>query len=320
MVDHLCHIFAGEAQQASAEKLMCLHSPRSAWHHATYEPQILHLAVLHIELARLASVNQIRPMTQNEADALVAKGLEHAAVSALYDEVNASSPIKIVPDEEHCWGTITGPTGTEISVAGTAFPAESLYHELLHAQMKIGGYRQYNQYLQAAISFPLIPLVNALDNELQHHRFFAKFTDAGFHPAYFYHDGDDQSYEHIRLDIEHRNPEATSAAAYFLKYLTVLAPGGRGSDAERELLRQFFIEKVPKEKMEAVAAAAAEVLKFGESNKLDPGDVIVNVAQWLGGFQGWWVGKSQNFPDDGVFTGEAFTFDDALKFATENGR
>lgn len=259
-------------------------------------------------------------MTQKEADALVAKGLEHAAVRALYDEVNASSPITIVPDEGHCWGTFTASAGTEISVAGAAFPAESLYHELLHAQIKIGGYRQYNQYLQAATSLPLAVLGDALDNELQHHRFFSKFQGAGFNPAYFYHDGDDESYRHIRRDIERLDPAATSAATYFLRYLTVLSPGGRGSDAEREALKQFFFEKVPKEKMDAVKAAAAEILAFGESDNLDPGDVIVNVAQRLGGFQGWWVGKSQNFPDDGVFTGEAFTIDDAQEFAKLKGR
>ncbi|MEO5599072.1 MAG: hypothetical protein ABIQ66_10685 [Novosphingobium sp.] len=259
-------------------------------------------------------------MTQQEADALVAKGLEHPAVKALYDEVNASSPIMIVPDEGHCWASITRPAGTEISVAGTAFPAESLYHELLHAQMKIGGYRQYNQYLQVAESLPLNVLGDALDNELQHHRFFSTFTLAGFDPAHFYHDGDNESYEHIRRLIESSDPAATSSATYFLRYLTVLSPGGHGSDAEREALKQFFFEKVPKEKMDAVEAAAAEVLAFGGSDRLDPGDTIQNVAQLLGGFHGWWVGKSQVFPDEGVFTGDAFTMDDAQEFAARQGR
>ncbi len=258
-------------------------------------------------------------MTQQEADALVAKGLEHAAVRMLYDEVNASSPIKIVPNEDHCWGSTTGPAGTEISVAPTAFPAESLYHELLHAQMKIGGYRQYNQYLQATASLPLYVLGDALDNELQHHRFFSKFTDAGFNSAHFYHDGDVESYKHIRQDIERMDPAATSAATYFLRFLTVLAPGGRGSDAEREALKQFFVEAIPKGKMDAVEAAAAEVLAFGGSDRLDPGDTIRNVAQLLGGFEGWWVGKSQNFPDDGVFTGDAFSMNDAQEFAKRQG-
>lgn len=256
-------------------------------------------------------------MLQQDADALVAKGLENAAVRSLYDEVNASSPIKIVPDEGHCWGSITRTAGTEISVAVTAFPAESLYHELLHAQLKIGGYRQYNQYLQAAVSFPLNVLGDALDNELQHHRFFSKFTDAGFNPAHFYHDGDVEAYDRIRQDIGDRNPADTSAATYFLRYLTVLSPGGHGSEEEREGLKQYFSEKVPKDKMQAVAAAAAEVLAFGASDRLDPGDTIVKVAQRLGGFQGWWVGKSQNFPDDGVFTGKVFTFDDAQAFALQ---
>jgi len=259
-------------------------------------------------------------MTQQEADELVTKGLENAAVRALYDEVNASSPIISVPDEGHCWGSITRPGETEIFVAPTAFPAESLYHELLHAQMKIGGYRQYDQYVQTAASFPLNVLGDALDNELQHHRFFSKFTDAGFDPARFYHDGDGESYEHVRRDIESMDPAGTSAATYFLRYLTVLSPGGHGSDAEREALKQFFFERVPNEKMDAVEAAAADVLAFGESDELDPGETIVNVARRLGGFHGWWVGKSQNFPDDGVFTGDAFTMADAAAFAKRQGR
>lgn len=217
------------------------------------------------------------------------------------------------------WGCETNAAGTKIYVAATSNPAESMYHELLHADLKIRGYRQHATLACITTDQLVRDLANALDNELQHHRIYPSFLSAGFAPERFYHDGDDATYRNIRAAIKNANPTQTSAAVYFLHYLSIIAPGGSGGEEERVRLEKFFRLKVPKDKLALVEDAADKMRAWVSAASMDPGQVTADIIVGLGDFDGWWIGASHNFPVDGHFIGAPFTEQEARSFLATYG-
>lgn len=253
-------------------------------------------------------------MDQKTATALVASALTNTTVAKLYAAVDALSPITIEPSDKKTWGSTTDAFGTTVSAAMTNYPAESLYHELLHADLKLSGYRQHVTYVR--VSDDPLPefMANALDNELQHHRIFPSFAAAGFNPEHFYNDDDDRTYARVRTELKRADPAKTNSATYFLHYLSVIAPGGKGGEDKRSQLDRFFRMRVPADKMARVTAAADKVRAWGSSTENDPGGLTADIIAGLGDFDGWWIGASEQFPTDGHFTGEPFSIADASRF------
>ena len=207
-------------------------------------------------------------------------------------------------------------SGTTISVAQTNFPAESLYHELLHAKLKLAGYVQYLTSVKVVEDNTPLVVAKALDNELQHHRMFPSFVAAGFDPARFYHDGDHNTYALVRAELKRMKPDKTSAADYFLKYLSIMAPGGAGGEGKRAQLDRFFRMTVSTDKLAKVDVAAQKLRAWGLAKTPSAGATIVEIIAGLGDYDGWWFGASPgDFPSAGYFTGSPFTMDEAEQFA-----
>ena len=164
----------------------------------------------------------------NEREELIQKAMSIDAVKDLYACVSEQSPITIKSIGKGPWGSTTENGQTTISVAPTQWPSESLSHELLHAKLKLLGYRQYSTVCSMNNDQGLLKsIVEALDNELQHHRMFTEFLTMGFNPIHFYFDGDTDAYRTIRKEIKLMGP-STHVGQFFLKFVTVIAPGGRG--------------------------------------------------------------------------------------------
>src|SRR3546814_4662637 len=77
-------------------------------------------------------------------------------------------------------------------------------------------------------------------------------------------------------------PKVATTGYLFLKYLSAIAPGGAGTDADREQLKRFFRLTVPGEKMAKIDAAAEMLLAWGGGTSLDAGPVIRDILEVLG--------------------------------------
>jgi hypothetical protein len=135
---------------------------------------------------------------------VVTEALKAPTVAALYEDINNQSPISFeagAPGEH--WGTETADGKTKIYVTSTKDPAAALAHELLHAKLKLGGYRQYLIMLSMdKKQLFLKPLGEILDNELQHHRMFEEFLGAGFRAEQFYNDDDATAFPAVRRELK----------------------------------------------------------------------------------------------------------------------
>lgn len=73
----------------------------------------------------------------------ISEALKNESVARLWEEVNSSTLVTCLPSSSKLWASETSSGLTTIHYARTKRPAEALAHELLHAKLKISGYRQY---------------------------------------------------------------------------------------------------------------------------------------------------------------------------------
>jgi hypothetical protein len=238
---------------------------------------------------------------------LIEDALENAGVKALYDKVDAQTPISVAEEQSGNWGSVTKGGATTITVTPTARPAAALAHELLHADLKNAGYGQYTVICSMDTTQRLLkPLCGPLDNELQHQRMIDDFVKLGFAKEEFYHDDDTSAFPLVRKTI--RGMDASNHPCEFLlQYFTVLAPGGVGNDRERAQLKQFFKTKCSPGTWTMLQAIEAEFEAWRTAATLDAGPTIARILGRVGCFNWSWVGTAQDFPTAGYFVGNQFS-------------
>jgi hypothetical protein len=245
---------------------------------------------------------------------IIDEARQHPEVDALYREVDAVTAITVTIVSGASWSSLTNGGATQIEAGTAKSPAAALYHELLHARLKIAGYKQHDQIVPTrARIFDLKPLVEALDNELQHHRMFGAFAAAGFSASAFYSDDDASAFTMTRRELRKMSPK-DPLEHFFLKLLTVIAPGGHGSDDDRRKLRNFLRVTAGPKKATSLDLIEGHIKAWTASTSLDPGPTLRAVLQEIGDADGGWLGASQNFPTDGIFTGAPFDIDAAEAF------
>jgi hypothetical protein len=141
-------------------------------------------------------------------------------------------------------------------------------------------------------------ILGPLDNELQHHRMYSRFAAAGFDGAKFYCDTDDSALRETRREIRQFDG-ATHPSVALLKWLTIIAPGGCGTEKELRQIRSFMRTKVGSATYRKLQRIEEILKDWGDSSVTDAGPAIVDILQILGVFSGCWIGFSSNYPADG---------------------
>jgi hypothetical protein len=159
-------------------------------------------------------------------------------VTSLLAEISNEVTIKFVASDHDGWGSNMEDGSATIWWSGCRHPSASLAHELLHLRLQLQGYKRA-RIIISNIADPETNkrLMGAIDNEIQHHKFYADFLAAGFEPHQFYMDSDADT-EHF-LDGE-TNGGPHSAASVAINFLTLMAPGGSLTDSAKSRLRDKF--------------------------------------------------------------------------------
>jgi hypothetical protein len=251
-------------------------------------------------------------MDDKQADIpLVTEALQTASVRQLYEQVSALTPIEFKTAHAGSWKSETSDEKTTITVAPTKHPEAALAHELLHARLKISGYRQY----VIAVSMDakreaLMRILPILDNELQHHRMFKDYVAAGLDPHHFYDDDDANSFHHVRQQLGQLHKD--SPPEEFLRlFVTVLAPGGVGGDDERREIRSLFEQRCRAKTWAMLTKIEEAFQQWTDSDSLDAGPTVLKVFRVLGGYRRSWIGHTANSLADGRFVGERFILEEA---------
>ncbi|WP_137105587.1 hypothetical protein [Azospirillum argentinense] len=238
---------------------------------------------------------------------------KNPSVDALYIHIDAQTPIKFVESaDEVSWSSTTMGGGTTITGAPTKHPDASLAHELLHAKLKINGYRQYGATTAMHHKYRAANIIaQMLDNELQHHRMYSEFLNIGFKAEQFYNDDDIKSYRKVRRELKAMG-QTTAREEFLRAFVTVIAPGGAGTEDERIKLRNFLRARCGKNTWDILIGIENEIAGWVAQPSPDSGSVLVNIFRLLGGYDSTWIGwTADSFPANGIFVGQPFTLQQA---------
>jgi hypothetical protein len=249
---------------------------------------------------------------------VVTEALKSPAVDALYKAIIARGPITFGREtgDTH-WGSATVDGKTIITAVPTKYPAAALYHELLHAKLKLDGYQQRRILVSMDGGLEMLKAISeALDNEMQHHRMIMEFLKGGFRSDQFYHDDDVSAYKETRHALQGLNQNSLPGE-FLLPFLTVIAPGGAGTEEERQKLKNLFRANTPPTIWEMLSRIEEAFGAWSQMQSLDAGDTIVYILRQLG-YNRTWIGLSEDFPGAGRFVGKPFTIEEAKAWYAAN--
>lgn len=239
---------------------------------------------------------------------IVNKARKNPKVEALYRTVDAVSPISLSTRQDGFWSHTLIHGKSTIGVSPTQNPEESLYHELLHADLKNNGYNSL--LIQAGVEErmgELMALLGPIDNELQHHRMFDRFVADGFASERFYCDADAKTFVDMR-EVLRGMPSDLPAAIMLLQFLGIIAPGGVMNDAERNELRALVRSKALPSTFEQLEHVEGIIKHWAANGEAGPELAVVAILKALGRYDRTWIGASPaDFPNSGYFIGQPFS-------------
>jgi hypothetical protein len=195
-----------------------------------------------------------------------------------------------------------------------------LAHELLHARMKIHGYRQYGTSVSLTPKRYLLKRVlEILDNELQHHKFFPDFIALGFRANEMYVDSDEFWAKQLGEQIEQLTPNQP-LELFFNSFVTLIAPGGFGTDQERKTLERMMQQRCAPGYWKHLRGIKSALAEFRDSASMDAAQTIARVVRELGEYEPAWIGFNMDFPSSGIFVGRSFTLEDAAAYANDSNQ
>lgn len=249
------------------------------------------------------------PVTVEEAEKIVLEARKNPIVDGLYVQVDNITPITIQPSADDNWSSSTQGDATTIEALPCRHPQAALYHELLHADLKIEGFKQYLTVAKRRHATPNMTFLQALDNELQHHRIFGRFLGAGFPADQFYDDKDATALDHIRTRVERAKKKPPTSAGWLILALTPLAPGGAGKSNKRSATLALLKRHGGAEVARKVETMEQILQSWGSSTSNDCSAALQQILA-LTEETGYWVGRSQVFPAEGFFVGPPFELAD----------
>lgn len=242
-------------------------------------------------------------------------------VDTLYQQIDTQTPITFTElTGNDGWSSETTSGVARITGTLTAHPDAAMAHELLHAKLKIGGYKRYCTTTAMNGKCGLgNAIAGILDNELQYYKMFAEFLSMGFQPEQFYHDDDAGSFQDIRKRFQGMKPKQMPEE-FFWSFVTVIAPGGVGTDEERKL-KAMCKANCSATTWKILCDIEQEIADWATQPSLDEGGAIVKIFELLDGYDRTWVGwDATGFPTSGHFIGPSFSMQQVQAWLAQSAR
>ncbi len=228
-------------------------------------------------------------------------------IKPLWEEVSDRLTVKEeVRNSKHWECAMSNPGVAVITTCPTGHPVESLAHELLHLKVQLHGYRR-----PRLIVWPMdtdsygTRLLTMFDNEFQHHRMFPEFLALGLDQAWFYSDDDKDTLRYLKKVLRQKPDDFRQILC---DYMTLVAPGGSLTDAQRDGLGMEF-HRISngqfKVKLDEVDHALAEWRRTAGFDIAPYARRFIHFFEdpaiaWIG------YGKREEFPGNGFFVDAPF--------------
>lgn len=229
-------------------------------------------------------------------------------ILSLLDSIGARIKLRFQKSRDDGWSSNLQRGVATIGYTGCRHPSAALAHELLHVDTQLRGYRRIRvgiSSIDQTSSFKR--LMNCLDNELQHHKFYARFLAMGFPPEQFYRDSDAETEGHL----------VRSAGGTYAKlidvlpdFLSAIAPGGDLDEESRSRLRNQFLEVSQGAYSNELRRIEALFAEWAKLETFDAVKTIKKIMLTIQPVQNYtWFGFDGNArpPDPGFFVDAEFT-------------
>jgi len=215
--------------------------------------------------------------------------------------------IKVIHSHKGTWTFHLKGSLIVIGVKQSKYPISCFTHELLHAEIQIRGYKKL-KYGKSSL-FPnadLVTIMDALDQELQHHKMFQRFIELGFPSNEFYHDNDIEVLSKLDKFLKNGHHDLLSV---LLRYFTVIAPGG-AIESERLDFYKEQLKTINNNAFRERLNVIDEIfIQWTKSESLDAESYIKNYFNNIGRPSKTWFGYGtpNEFPNNGFFVDEVFS-------------
>jgi hypothetical protein len=226
----------------------------------------------------------------------------------LYEEISNAFPIIEEKSSSNYWGAHIDTTGNAvITYAKIKNQLAALAHELLHIKMQMLGYKRLKCVATISMRDKQFAktLIDALDNELQHHKMYPYYSEMGFLREDFFCDEDKEAEKRLFEIMKETRPVAIDDL--LLDYLTLISPGGSISNKKVVELKTLFRSKLGNSTPFDVIDSAFE--QWCASKTMDSELIVSQIFKLIQNPTETWVGydDGNNFPKNGFFIDKIFT-------------
>lgn len=244
---------------------------------------------------------------QDKTLSVIDKARSDKRILTLLSDVSARTKIKYHKTNDGGWGSYMEQNTAHISYSGCKHPSASLAHELLHIDTQLRGYKRIRIFFSSIDQTILIKnLMDALDNELQHHKFYKNFIDLGFAPIQFYQDSDAETEGYLKEILTH---SFNSILEVVPQFLTAIAPGGIFSQDARENIKNSFLALNGRQFSSQLIEIERIIVDWASSSSYDAIETIRNILLTIQPDNNLtWIGHndSDRPPHEGFFVDKPF--------------
>lgn len=232
-------------------------------------------------------------------------------VLPLITEVSKNYKIRYHRSHDAHWGCeVVGKTA-HISYQKTKNPGGALAHELLHVITQHNGYRRPKVWFSTIDqTWRFDRLMGCLDNELQHHKMYARFAQAGFTPTEFYADDDSETPDRLEEVLARSSAELIDVLP---DYFTLIAPGGCLPPEQRERLEVQFMQLRGGQFSTQFTSIKSTVEQWALSGTYDARPTFRAIFLILQDPCYTWLGFTEHErPPEGFFVDQIFEIEEAI--------
>ena len=247
----------------------------------------------------------------------VAKTLnKNPNLKRLFNEIDQWKKIRFEKSQDGFWGAHQDGDMAVITYASSSDKVSCLAHELLHFKVQKDGYRRLRVIATSYSEKKLAKsLLNALDNELQHHKMFPMFKEMGFLSEKFYNDSDTKTAEYLDMIL---SQSCKASHTCILLYLNVIALGGSLSrkqiNSYKHKFRTTFQDLVNFNQIDSA------IKLWVESSGYCSEQCVREIFRTLEDPTCTWFGydDGDGFPDSGFFIDEPCTMEEIASSLKSN--
>lgn len=233
-------------------------------------------------------------------------------IQSLIKEVSSKVKVKYRKSKHDSWASNMEHGVATIWWKGCAHPSASFAHELLHIKLQLNGYKRIRvSFSNLADPATSSRLMECIDNEIQHHKFYDEFIAIGFKPDQFYGDSDSEIEEFLEKQISECMSSTVEAAIVFF---SLIAPGGSLTDEAKTRIRAKLYALDGGKHIPCFEGIEKAIMEWSSASSGDATEYIKRVILSIKPHDNCtWYGFSKNARPangDGVFVDQSFSVEE----------